>query len=235
MNCKVCQNSKASSHSYYGATSICPSCRGFFMRSVQSQIYQTFQDCPLNSGCVIESKSRKSCKSCRFQKCLSAGMKINYVMTFEEKRQMLISVKTKLHKPLELTFQEANKQEALTIWNKFRFIGSSGIYECYVNNIQHALRHFDLQHSRTYYDNNQNEQFDDYLDFELMRRFVVDFFISNGQGSVDANKLFKHNFYRMKTLYHAVFCFGVSRYILHLKMTQIVYLDFFLFSEQLLH
>ena len=214
MNCKVCQNSKASSHSYYGATSICPSCRGFFMRSVQSQIYQTFQDCPLNSGCVIESKSRKSCKSCRFQKCLSAGMKINYVMTFEEKRQMLISAKTKLHKPLELTFQEANKQEALTIWNKFQYVGSSGIYECYVNNIQHAFRHFDLQHIRSYFDhfdNNENEQFDDYLDFEIMRRFVVDFFKTKGQSSVDANKLFKHNFNRMKTLHYAVFCFGVSR------------------------
>ena len=37
MICRVCQNPKASSHSYYGATSICPSCRGFFMRSVQSQ------------------------------------------------------------------------------------------------------------------------------------------------------------------------------------------------------
>ena len=126
-------------------------------------------------------------------------------MTFEEKRQMLISAKTKLHKPLELTFQEENKQEALTIWNKFKFIGSSGIYECYVNNIQHAFRHFDFQHIHSYYDNlnSENEKFDDYLDFELMRRFVVDFFKMNGQGSVDANKLFKHNF-RYSSAWHAI-------------------------------
>ena len=213
MLCRVCEQVGGSKWNFYGANNVCHSCRGFFMRSVQSQIYQTFQDCPLNSGCVIESKSRKSCKSCRFQKCLSAGMKINYVMTFEEKRQMLISAKTKLHKPLELTFLEANKQEALTIWNKYKFIGSVGIYESYVNNIQHAFRHFDLQQIRSYfdhYDNTENEKFDDYLDFELMRRFVVDFFKMNGQGSVDANKLFKHNFYRMKTLHYAVFCFKVG-------------------------
>ena len=180
------------------------------MRSVQSQIYQTFQKCPLNSECVIESKSRKSCKSCRFQKCLSVGMKIAYVMTFEEKRQMLISAKTKLHKPLELTFQDANKQETLMLWNKFQFIGYSEIYKCYVNNMQHAVRHFDLQRVHSAYDNVENEQFDDYLDFELLRRFVVDFFKTNGQGSVDANKLFKHNFHRMKTFYYAVFCLGVG-------------------------
>merc|ERR1711902_232952 len=41
--------------------------------------------------------------------------------------------------------------------------------------------------------------------------------ISNGQGSVDANKLFKHNFNRMKTLYYAVFCFGSSFFIDHAK------------------
>ena len=229
MNYKVCQNSKASSHSYYGATSICPSCRGFFMRSVQSQNYQAFQKCPLNSGCVIESKSRKSCKSCRFQKCLSAGMKINYVTTFEEKRQMLISAKTKLHKPLELTFQDANKQETLTIWNKFRFIGSTAVYECYVNNIQHAFRHLDLQYFRSYNHNVENEKFDDYLDFELKRRFAVDFFKTNGQGSVDAYKLFKHNFYRMKTLCYAMFCFGVGNSCQNVIL--ILSLNLFLFSE----
>ena len=210
MNCKVCQNSKASSHSYYGATGICPSCRGFFMRSVQSEIYSKFQKCPSTYECVIDSKSRKSCKSCRFQKCLSAGMKITYVITSREKFQTLVSNNTKLTKPLKLMFQEVNKEEALDLWNKFLFLGSLGVYESYVTNIQHVFRHLDLQNFYSGYDNLENEKFDDYIDFELIRRFVVEFFKINGQGSLDAYKLFKHNFYRMKTFYYAAYCFGVS-------------------------
>ncbi len=31
------------------------------------------------AACVIDSKNRRSCKKCRFEKCLSAGMKPNWV------------------------------------------------------------------------------------------------------------------------------------------------------------
>ena len=207
MICRVCQNPKASSHSYYGATSICPSCRGFFMRSVQSQIYKAFQKCPPISNCVIESKSRKSCKSCRFQKCLSVGMKTSYVMTHEEKLKVLMEANTKLHKPLELIFQDHSKQEILKLWNEFLFSASSGAYENYVNNMQHAVRHLDFF---TSYTSLENDQFDQFLDLEYMKRYAIEFFKINGQVSHDAEKLFKHNYNRMNTFYYAVFCYGVS-------------------------
>ncbi len=32
-------------------------------------------------ACLIDSKNRRSCKKCRFEKCLAAGMKPNWVTT----------------------------------------------------------------------------------------------------------------------------------------------------------
>ena len=78
--CKVCNSSKASKHNHYGSDYICPSCRGFFMRSVKNSIFQHFQHNSRHVGeCIIDSKTRQSCKKCRFEKCLQVGMKIIFV------------------------------------------------------------------------------------------------------------------------------------------------------------
>merc|ERR1712156_652006 len=61
----------------YGSNSVCHSCRAFFMRSVKSVKYKTFKH---NAAeCVIDSKTRKSCKRCRFDACLQAGMRVSFV------------------------------------------------------------------------------------------------------------------------------------------------------------
>ncbi len=66
-------------------------------RAVQTKRYVAFK-CKVDekedvggvSGrCTIESKSRKSCKHCRFQRCLRAGMSINLVMNDEERRDRM--------------------------------------------------------------------------------------------------------------------------------------------------
>ena len=44
---------------------------------------------PVVGRCVIESKSRKSCKQCRFQRCLRAGMSVDMVMNEEERRDRM--------------------------------------------------------------------------------------------------------------------------------------------------
>ena len=78
MDCKICKSPKATIHNFYGATSVCHSCRGFFMRSVHSGLYKVF--CQGHaSKCQINSNNRKSCKKCRYEKCLEVGMKIAYV------------------------------------------------------------------------------------------------------------------------------------------------------------
>ena len=78
MDCKVCNSFKICGHNHYGADCICHSCRGFFLRAVQSSYYQIFQH-NKNNNCIIDSKNRKSCKKCRFEKCLQVGMKIAFV------------------------------------------------------------------------------------------------------------------------------------------------------------
>jgi len=76
-SCAVC-GSPAKNCANYGVVT-CHSCRSFFRRTVMSGVNMsddlvcksaigTFLKCPVNS------KSWKSCKRCRFSKCLKAGM-----------------------------------------------------------------------------------------------------------------------------------------------------------------
>ena len=87
--CPVCAE-KTGKHTYYGAR-VCISCRGFFRRSVQSGQYPLFKCVNSDSGgCDINSKSRKSCKRCRFAKCEDAGMKVTYVMSSLERKNRIV-------------------------------------------------------------------------------------------------------------------------------------------------
>lgn len=74
--CRICKNATANNHNHYGSNSVCHSCRAFFMRSVKSLKYKAFKH---NAECVIDSKTRKSCKRCRFDACLQAGMRVTFV------------------------------------------------------------------------------------------------------------------------------------------------------------
>ena len=65
------------------------------MRSVQSGVYKVFCHASI---CEINSVSRKSCKKCRFKKCLEVGMKIGYVKSLEERCKKII-VNQKIEKP----------------------------------------------------------------------------------------------------------------------------------------
>ena len=57
--------------------------------SVQSQQYHLFV-CSTDSTCNLESKSRKCCKKCRFEKCLNIGMRPSWVLTPEERCQRML-------------------------------------------------------------------------------------------------------------------------------------------------
>lgn len=94
MLCPVCDVPRTGSHYYYGAQ-VCVSCRGFFKRSVQSGHYNLFK-CSSLENCKINSKNWKSCKYCRFKKCLNSGMQTKYVMTNKEREERLVQ---KMEKP----------------------------------------------------------------------------------------------------------------------------------------
>ena len=84
--CHVCGD-KAGKHSYYGGQA-CSSCRVFFRRAVESD-YRLSYFCIKNKECRIHLKSRKKCQYCRYQACLAAGMKANWVMNEEQKKRFL--------------------------------------------------------------------------------------------------------------------------------------------------
>ena len=91
------------------------------MRSVQSGVYKVFCHASI---CEINSVSRKSCKKCRFEKCLEVGMKIGYVKSLEERCKKII-VNQKIEKPKLLEgFEEKYALCALdTSWLWFLWAG----------------------------------------------------------------------------------------------------------------
>ncbi|KPP77124.1 nuclear receptor subfamily 5 group A member 2-like [Scleropages formosus] len=71
--CPVCGDKVSGYH--YGLLT-CESCKGFFKRTVQNNKRYT---CIENQNCQIDKTQRKRCPYCRFQKCLTVGMKLEAV------------------------------------------------------------------------------------------------------------------------------------------------------------
>ena len=61
--------------------------RAFFRRSVEKQ--RTYH-CQEQMRCVIDISTRRNCQFCRFQKCLESGMRTNWVLSEDEKRERLL-------------------------------------------------------------------------------------------------------------------------------------------------
>merc|ERR1719192_696921 len=79
--CRVC-GERAGKHSYYGGQ-VCPSCRAFFRRSVQSGYNATYF-CVKDGSCQVTLKTRKNCQFCRYKLCEAAGMRTTWVLSEEE-------------------------------------------------------------------------------------------------------------------------------------------------------
>ncbi|XP_029024921.1 nuclear receptor subfamily 5 group A member 2-like [Betta splendens] len=71
--CPVCGDKVSGYH--YGLLT-CESCKGFFKRTVQNNKKYT---CAETRDCRIDKTQRKRCPSCRFQKCLHVGMRLEAV------------------------------------------------------------------------------------------------------------------------------------------------------------
>ncbi len=137
--CPVCTR-PTGKHSYYGGR-VCVSCRGFFRRSVQNKHYPLFR-CVQGGQCRIDSQSRMSCKLCRFQKCLSSGMKITYVMSDTQRKELVlqrISKKDQLQtscvgtikKPIQLHFSIDECKKYKNLFRHFMDYGHAKYYDYY--------------------------------------------------------------------------------------------------------
>jgi hypothetical protein len=68
--CIVCGDKASGRH--YGVVS-CEGCKGFFKRSVRKNVKYS---CLGQNRCIVNKTMRNRCQSCRWQKCLNSGMKV---------------------------------------------------------------------------------------------------------------------------------------------------------------
>ncbi|XP_011865988.1 PREDICTED: retinoic acid receptor RXR isoform X2 [Vollenhovia emeryi] len=76
--CSICGDRASGKH--YGVYS-CEGCKGFFKRTVRKDLSYA---CREEKSCTIDKRQRNRCQYCRYQKCLSMGMKREAV---QEERQ----------------------------------------------------------------------------------------------------------------------------------------------------
>lgn len=67
--CSICGDRASGKH--YGVYS-CEGCKGFFKRTVRKDLSYA---CREDKSCTIDKRHRNRCQYCRYQKCLSMGMK----------------------------------------------------------------------------------------------------------------------------------------------------------------
>ena len=91
VSCQVCGD-VANDHEHFGGIA-CYACKAFFRRHAASH---KFEHCKVLGICKIDVKSRTQCKPCRMKKCLSIGMKPEFVMTDKDKleKKFLSTLKT---------------------------------------------------------------------------------------------------------------------------------------------
>jgi hypothetical protein len=130
--------SLALKYSSYGGK-VCSSCRAFFRRSVQSGYHALFQ-CKLDKMCNIEQEVSRKCQFCRFQSCLSSGMKTTLVLSDQARNskfnklrkanRTIIKDETKskhfsISMPSALYFSFSNEEQTI-LNNILTKMGSSG-------------------------------------------------------------------------------------------------------------
>ena len=164
MNCNVCYQNVDKIWNSYGGENICQSCRVFFYRSVQSSAYKTFEKQKCETECVIESKNRKSCKICRFQKCVSVGMKVSYVKTNEIQE---------VEKPFGMEFTLDMRKEMLIFWHKvWNEPVSNSTFRTFASSERHLLCHF-ISPNWGLRENEDSVEFYQHIDIQEMKSYAL--------------------------------------------------------------
>ncbi|RUS73646.1 hypothetical protein EGW08_018601 [Elysia chlorotica] len=69
--CVVCGESSDQVALHY-TRMLCNGCRAFFKRAIQGKVSPG--ECKAEGKCIVDANSRKSCKACRFEACIRAGV-----------------------------------------------------------------------------------------------------------------------------------------------------------------
>ena len=176
------------------------------MRAVQTDTYETFLH---THQCVIDSRSRTSCKKCRFAKCIEVGMKVSYVKVHQEECQKILVVKNagpnqeKTH-TLAIDFA----QEKLALEDLFELYQSTSGYMYFEGYAKNPSAFLD-QVCQVPIQQTQNVEefiaFMDYVDIMGFSTFALNMTKKDGVIE-DAQVLFKHNYARLQTLFY-IACF----------------------------
>jgi hypothetical protein len=89
--CEICGAKSNKGNSLQFGVESCGGCGSFFRRVV-TKVYKLY-GCVANGNCVINEKTRNSCKQCRFDKCLEKGMDQNKVL-FVKAKSLKTTVKS---------------------------------------------------------------------------------------------------------------------------------------------
>ena len=84
--CFVCGETSKPGHDFirnYGGV-VCFGCRAFFRRSHQNNKTANYV-CKSSGGCNVTAENRRNCKSCRYDRCLKAGMRPDLVLSEDQK------------------------------------------------------------------------------------------------------------------------------------------------------
>lgn len=100
--CMVCSD-KALGYNFNAVT--CESCKAFFRRNALSR--KEFV-CAFNKNCDITVITRRFCQKCRLEKCLSIGMRKEYIMSEEDKilKKMKIEQNRSKRKPTSMNVND---------------------------------------------------------------------------------------------------------------------------------
>ncbi|XP_025415740.1 retinoic acid receptor RXR-alpha-B-like isoform X2 [Sipha flava] len=112
--CSICGDRASGKH--YGVYS-CEGCKGFFKRTVRKNLSYA---CREENKCIIDKRQRNRCQYCRYQKCLTMGMKREAVQEERQRtkeRDHNIEVEptssSNTDMPVELILRAENKADAI--------------------------------------------------------------------------------------------------------------------------
>ena len=195
MNCRICQRANVAKYNHYGANYICYSCKGFFMRAVQSELYKDF----IHAGkCIINSENRRSCKKCRFEKCLEVGMKMSYVKTLEEKCQKIVATVKNDTIP-EVQFPDFPEQNYSDFYDSSWETAAWFIYEAYIKSPSAFLAHI-CQSSEVAMDTDDFLNFLEHTDTLIFSNFAKLQTEKDGVSAEACQVLLKTNFTRLQAV-----------------------------------
>ena len=198
--CFICKTELNTNHNHYGSNSVCHSCRAFFMRSVKDAKFRNFHH--ELGKCVIDSKSRTSCKKCRFDACLKSGMIISYVKHQNSEKNSVISNINQEIKTVKILTNHLQIEEEHFLNNLYDSVKRTETwttFDTYVKNIYLICPQvFNSKYVHTNKDVEVMSRLNKYVHKQMVHT------LGKNINTEDINELFEHNYGRFCVFQYAI-------------------------------